>query len=77
MDKDAKIVLFESGVAANGIKELKVRTFDEVKHEDGSEETRVTETVWGTCPAYMSLFLRGIAPGVHKEHMELYHKLFQ
>jgi hypothetical protein len=76
VDPDARIVLFESGVAASGIKEVKVRTFEEVELGDGKKGTKVKETVWGTCPWLLSRFLRFLAPRVHKKHMELYHKLF-
>jgi hypothetical protein len=76
VDPEARIVLFESGVAASGIKQVKVRTFEEVELGNGKKGTEVKETVWGTCPWLLSLFMRFIAPGVHKQHMELYHKLF-
>jgi len=77
VDEDARIVLFESGVAAQGIKELKLRTFEEVELEGGVKWTRVKETVWGTCPVLLSYLLKIIAPGVHKHHMEIYYKLFE
>lgn len=48
VDEDARIVLFESGVAAQGIKEVKLRTFEEIDLEDGQKGTKVKETVWGT-----------------------------
>jgi len=74
VDEEGKVVLFESTVAAQAIRELKVRTFEEIDDGNG---TRVTETVWGECPWYMTWFLQMIAPGVHREHMELYWKLFE
>jgi hypothetical protein len=77
VDEDARIVLFESWVAAKGIKEVKLRTFEEVELEDGAQGTVVKETVWGTCPTLLSYLLKIIAPGVHKDHMEMYHKLFE
>lgn len=76
VDKDARIVLFESGVEASGIKEVKIRTFEEIELEDGTKGTKVKETVWGTCPRLLSYLLKIIAPGVHKHHMEIYYKLF-
>jgi hypothetical protein len=76
VDPDARIVLFESGVASQGIKELKLRVFEEVELGGGKKGTKVKEIVWGTCPWLLSRILRFIAPGVHKHHMELYHKLF-
>lgn len=72
--EDGRIVLFESAVAGQGIRELKARTFEEV---DSGQATRVTETVWGECPWYMAWFLRMVAPSVHREHMERYWKLFE
>jgi hypothetical protein len=82
VDANARIVLFESGVAAQGIKEVKLRTFEEIDLEvgdgDGTKKgTKVRETVWGTCPKLLSYLLKFIAPGVHKHHMEMYHKLFE
>lgn len=77
VDQNARIVLFESGVAAQGIKEVKLRTFEEVELEDGAKGTKVKETVWGTCPLLLSYPLKFIAPGVHKHHMEIYYKLFE
>ncbi|KAF7983879.1 hypothetical protein HWV62_18224 [Athelia sp. TMB] len=77
VDADARIVLYESGVAAQGIKELKLRTFEEVDLADGLKGTRVRETVWGTCPVVLSYLLKIIAPGVLKHHMEMYYKLFE
>lgn len=66
LDEEDRIVLFESAVTKQGIRELKVRTFEEV---EGVKATRVTETVWGDCPWYMEWILQMIAPGVHREHM--------
>jgi hypothetical protein len=66
LDVEHKIVLFESAVTKQGIRELKLRTFEEV---DGGKVARVTETVWGECPWYMAWVLRMVAPGVHREHM--------
>ncbi|KAF9524281.1 hypothetical protein CPB83DRAFT_861535 [Crepidotus variabilis] len=77
VEKNSRTVLFESGVEASGIRELKVRTFEEVILDGGKEGTKVKETVWGTCPFYLAPVLRIIAPGVHSEHMELYDKLFE
>lgn len=77
VDVDAHIVLFESGVAASGIKEVKLRTFEEVDLEDGKKVTKVKETVWGTCPLLLSYLLKIVAPGVHRHHMEIYYKLFE
>jgi len=77
VDEDARVVLFESCVAAKGIKEVKVRTFEEVELEDGVKGTVVMETVWGTCPRLLSYLLKIIAPSVHKDHMEMYYKLFE
>jgi hypothetical protein len=62
VDPDARIVLFESGVEASGIKEIKVRTFEEVELAEGKKGTRVKETVWGTCPWFLSVILMFIAP---------------
>jgi len=77
VDEDARIVLFESGVAAQGIKEVKLRTFEEVDLEDGQKGTKVKETVWGTCPLLLSYLLKIVAPGVHRHHMDIYYKLFE
>lgn len=82
VDANARIVLFESGVAAQGIREVKLRTFEEIDLKigdgDGTKKgTEVRETVWGTCPRLLSYLLKFIAPGVHKHHMEMYHKLFE
>lgn len=77
VDIDAKIVVFESGVAAHGIKEVKVRTFKEVDLPGGGKGTVVKETVWGTCPRLLSYLLKIIAPRVHKHHMDIYYKLFE
>jgi hypothetical protein len=71
VDEDARIVLFESRVVAKGIKEVKLRTFEAVGLEDGTQGTVVKETVWGTCPTLLSYLLKIIAPGVHKDHMEM------
>ncbi|KAJ3987647.1 hypothetical protein F5890DRAFT_735777 [Lentinula detonsa] len=85
VDEEAKVVLFESGVAAQGIQEVKLRTFHEVLLPDnpngGSGEprklgTEVKETVWGSCPFALSFLLRFLAPRVHRNHMELYDRLF-
>ncbi|KIK64775.1 hypothetical protein GYMLUDRAFT_39742 [Collybiopsis luxurians FD-317 M1] len=86
IDEEAKVVLFESGVTASGIKEVKLRIFREVKiplgysqEEDEGDKmgTEVCEYVWGTCPFGLSLLLKFLAPKVHREHMELYHHLFE
>ncbi|KAJ3811989.1 hypothetical protein F5876DRAFT_75288 [Lentinula aff. lateritia] len=85
VDEEAKVVLFESGVVAQGIKEVKLRTFREILLPDalnGGEEprksgTEVKETVWGTSPFGLSLLLKFLAPWVHRHHMELYSKLFE
>ncbi|KAF5392652.1 hypothetical protein D9757_001073 [Collybiopsis confluens] len=90
VDEEAKVVLFESGVAASGIKEVKLRTFRAVEDPNESDSdkddgeigrtdrwTEVKEHVWGTCPFGLSLLLKALAPKVHREHMELYHKLFE
>jgi len=77
VDQDARIVLFESGVEASGIKEIKVRTFEEVELAEGKKGTRVKETVWGTCPWFLSKILMFIAPKSLRDHMELYHTLFE
>ncbi|KAJ4479049.1 hypothetical protein J3R30DRAFT_3473684 [Lentinula aciculospora] len=86
IDEEAKVVLFESCVAAQGIEEVKLRTFREISLEDGSTGgadglgkpgTEVTETVWGTCPFVLSILLKFLAPRVHKHHMELYDRLFK
>ncbi|KAJ4486470.1 hypothetical protein C8R41DRAFT_437750 [Lentinula lateritia] len=85
VDEEAKVVLFESGVVAQGIKEVKLRTFRAILlpgDSNGSEEptksgTEVKETVWGTSPFGLSLLLKFLAPWVHRHHMELYSKLFE
>lgn len=77
VDEGARVVLFESQVAAKGIREVKLRTFEEVELEGGMKGTIVKETVWGTCPRLLSYLLKILAPGVHKDHMELYYKLFE
>ncbi|KAJ3837836.1 hypothetical protein F5878DRAFT_661742 [Lentinula raphanica] len=89
VDKDAKVVLFESGVAAQGIREIKLRTFREIVISPPTADGRdtdddspgklgmeVKETVWGSCPFVLSFLLKYLAPKVHREHMELYQSLF-
>ncbi|KAJ3889591.1 hypothetical protein GG344DRAFT_78650 [Lentinula edodes] len=85
VDEEAKVVLFESAVVAQRIKEVKLRTFREIvlpDNSNGGEEprklgTEVKETVWGTSPFGLSLLLKFLAPWVHRHHMELYSKLFE
>ncbi|KAJ3719307.1 hypothetical protein C8R42DRAFT_722997 [Lentinula raphanica] len=75
VDKDAKVVLFESGVAAQGIREIKLRTFREIvispptadgrdtdDDSPGKLGTEVKETVWGSCPFVLSFLLKYLAP---------------
>ncbi|KAF9526845.1 hypothetical protein CPB83DRAFT_837000 [Crepidotus variabilis] len=80
VEKHARTVLYESIVEASGVKELKVRTFEEVMLDDGSgnlkEGTKVKETVWVTSPFYLGLIVKLVSPGVHRGVMELYGQLF-
>ncbi|KAJ3866936.1 hypothetical protein EV359DRAFT_61894 [Lentinula novae-zelandiae] len=72
VDEEAKVMLFESGVVAQGINEVKLRTFRAILlpgDSNGSEEptksgTEVKETVWGTSPFGLSLLLKFLAPWI-------------
>jgi len=46
---------------------------------EGERKTEVEETVWGTAPPVLAIFLSwtGLAAKTHREHMENYHKLFE
>ena len=64
-----RAVLFESRVERSGIRELKLRVCTSV--EEG-RKTEVEETVWGTAPPMLAMFLSwtGLAARTHRQVSE-------
>ena len=64
-----RAVLFESRVETSGIRELKLRVCTSI--EEG-RKTEVEETVWGTAPPMLAMFLSwtGLAARTHRQVSE-------
>lgn len=71
-DESARIALYESQTNL-GVTIWKLRRFYETK-EGG---TKIVETIEGNCAAWMKHLVQGQTRKAHRDHMELYHTLFE
>ncbi|KAJ7035383.1 hypothetical protein C8F04DRAFT_1233643 [Mycena alexandri] len=70
-DETRNVALYET-TNGGSILVKKVRKFEEV---DGS--TKVSESIYGQCPAFQKLIVQLTTAKAHRAHMNLYHTLFE